>query len=118
MQSRKNRRRVWMVLAWLFLCLVIAVITLPLWFPLVLRPVARKAGATYSTYQREGYARFRLSNVVYSNGPALVRVETIEALTPAVWMARLALANTRHPFARATDWHYTIVTNWKTSRPA
>src|SRR5437899_1726649 len=101
MHWRRVRRNMWRGLACSVLGLALVLISLPLWFPLAFRPLARKMGATYSTYHREGYARFTLSNVVYSNGSALVHAENLQAFTPTVWLARLALGRDQQPFARA-----------------
>ena len=111
MQWRKSRRRILKVLAWFLASLVLLVLSLPLWFPVLLRPVARKAGATYSAYERKGYARFKVTNAVYSNGPVLFRAETVEAYTPTAWLVRLAFGSERQPFASAAGWNYTVLTN-------
>jgi translocation and assembly module TamB len=107
----KRRRRIWLALGWSAVALALLVVSLPLWFPVVLRPLARKAGATYSAYKREGYGRVRLTNVAYSNGPITVHAESVEAFAPTVWLGQLAFEGkkeTTASFVRASNWELMI----------
>src|SRR2546423_1037421 len=84
---------------------------LPLWFPWVLKPVARKQGATYSAFQREGYNRFALSNLTFSNRNTQVRVERVEALVPTTWLWRSSRGGTAQPFLQVSNWDLTLASS-------
>jgi translocation and assembly module TamB len=82
-----NRQRKLLFSAGLTLAgLAICWFSLPLWFPWVLRPAARKAGLVYSRYEREGYSRFVLHNISYTDRSARVRAERLTALVPSAWL--------------------------------
>ncbi|MGH7972380.1 MAG: hypothetical protein ACREIC_27015, partial [Limisphaerales bacterium] len=70
-------------------------VALPLWWPWVLRPLARAQGAHYNGYQRLGYARFLLTGFSYTNATTEVRATRVEADVPTVWLWRLELGNRR-----------------------
>ena len=63
---RLMRRLVWTVV---FALLVL--VSLPIWFPWVLKPVLRHFHLSYSDYDRIGYTRFTLSGVAgeWNNSP-------------------------------------------------
>src|SRR5206468_3519287 len=91
MRLGKRKRRIWLACCWTLAGLVLLVLALPLWLPWCLRPIARKSGATFSDYQREGYGHWALNNVTYSNRLVVFRAQRIQGLVPTVWLERLAV---------------------------
>src|SRR3989442_4626461 len=107
-----KRQRKWV----LGLCLglggiVLLWFSLPLWFPWVLRPLARSYGANYTRYQRDGYSRLALHQVVFTNRVVRFRAERIDAFVPTVWLWRCALGNAseRDPFLHVKGWQLELM---------
>src|ERR1041385_3369350 len=84
-----RRRRILRVLLALMLGLIVLVLALPVWFPWLLRPIARAWGVQYSTYERTGYGRFRVSNVVAPVGTGELRARRVESNVPTGWFMQL-----------------------------
>ncbi len=91
--------------------------SLPLWFPWLLRPLARQVHARFADYQREGYGRFSLYGVTYTNRAIRFKAQHIEGLTPTVWLARLATGagQREQPFVSFSGWQLEFVPS---ARPA
>ena len=81
---------------------------LPVWFPWVLNPVAGSRGIHYERYTREGYSRFRVTNLTLTNSTTLLRVERAELVVPSVWLWRLAFsrAQTASCFVTVDRWQF------------
>ena len=80
-------------------------VSLPLWFPWVARPILRSAGVRYARYQRDGYARFTLHEASYREAGVTIYAERIQATVPSVWLWRLGFSRQKsQPFARADNW--------------
>lgn len=63
----KRARRLLRLLLLIPILLIVMVVSTPLWFPWVLRPVAKRFGATFSTYDRIGYSQFAIGDALYTN---------------------------------------------------
>lgn len=87
--------------------LLVLWISLPFWFPWVLRPLAERAGVHYARFEREGYGRFSLYALSYTNGSVRIGAQRVEALTPSVWFWRLAAGTEKQaaPFLAISGWH-------------
>src|SRR5688572_22378471 len=101
-----KRRKTLRFLAFIFLGLLLLLIALPLWFPWVLKPAAKTFGAGYASYEREGYARFRLSGVTFTNEAAIVHAGNVAAFVPTAWLWRMVSSSKSEPFARVSSWEY------------
>jgi hypothetical protein len=88
---RKWAKRLLRFLFGILLILVLLVVSVPLWFPWVLRPTAKRFGATFQGYERAGYSGFQVNGAVYTNRN--VRVQA----------GRLAVAPWRR-YAEAENW--------------
>src|SRR5438045_6184572 len=88
MAVRKLRSKIFLALGLVVLFLVLVIAALPLWFPWALRPIAKRYGATYTSYQRVGYQRFQLSNFTLTNGPTYVQAQAVTGFVPTVWLWR------------------------------
>src|ERR1700757_4671294 len=106
MAGRRFRKLLWILVAVVSL-LVLLIAALPLWFPLALRPIAKRLGATYDQYQRIGYQRFRLSGFALTNGNVQIQADEATAFVPTVWLWRRHRDNTNEEFLTATSWKYT-----------
>lgn len=106
MAGRKLRSK----LAWGFLLvvslLVLLIAALPLWFPLALRPIAKRFGATYADYQRIGYQRFRISGFALSNSSVRIQARRATAFVPTVWLWRHYTGATNEAFLSVASWNY------------
>ncbi|MCU1311481.1 MAG: hypothetical protein JWO20_2606 [Candidatus Angelobacter sp.] len=102
-RQRKILKAVGLVVAGLLLLWL----SLPLWFPWVLPPLAEHAGVHYARYQREGYRRFSLYELTYTNQSVKFSAQQVGALVPTVWLARLAMGagKAEQPYLRINDWH-------------
>src|SRR6185295_16359000 len=85
---RRRRKKVVRILLWLVLTLLVLVVALPLWFPWVLRPIAKRWGASYAQYHRTGYGRFELTSVSFTNKDGSFHAGRIEAAVPSAWLWR------------------------------
>lgn len=86
-------------------------VSLPVWFPWLLRPFAAKAGVHYTRYERLGYSRFALNDLAYTNRATQIRVRKLEAMVPNVWLWRVwhpSDPDHATPFAQVSDWRVEI----------
>lgn len=81
-------RRWLKILLGAFAVLGIGLLSLPLWLGVVLRPAARPWGLDIGGYERVGYARFRLLDVVYVRRGVTVTAARVETDTPVLWAWR------------------------------
>ncbi|MES2694214.1 MAG: translocation/assembly module TamB domain-containing protein [Verrucomicrobiota bacterium] len=79
------RRRLFSILAALLAAVVLAVVTLPFWLGAATKAAVRSRGITFSSYERIGYARFALRDVVVVQGNVRVTATRVEAPTPVLW---------------------------------
>jgi translocation and assembly module TamB len=109
MAVRKLRSKIFLVLGSVVLLVVLVIAALPLWFPWALRPIAKRHGATYSSYQRIGYQRFQLSNLVFTNGPTQVQAQEVTGFVPTAWLWRHWTGARDQQFATVHSWKYTAI---------
>jgi translocation and assembly module TamB len=88
--------------------LVVLWLALPLWFPWVLRPVARRSGAYYSGYERLGYGRFLLHDLTFTNRAVRFHADRVEAYIPSSWLWHLRASHRLEgtPFVQITGWSF------------
>lgn len=86
-----GRRKKWL----LFWCLLPPLVALaaalayPLWFPALLRPLAKRSGVTYNTCVRVGWDRLALTDVRFGDADARVEIQKVECLAPVRWAWRV-----------------------------
>lgn len=68
----------------------VAALSAPWWLGLALSWFGPSFGVHFETYERLGYARFRLEQVEFKRAPVHVRVEWAEGDTPLLWLWRRA----------------------------
>src|SRR5215470_4260246 len=102
----KGRRKLLWVLGVTLIGLVAIWFSVPLWFPWILGPLARHAGARFSSYTRIGYARFSLHNLVFTDESVVLRAGEVQGVIPNVWLWRLgrSQAAEAQPFLVVNDW--------------
>src|SRR5579871_6715750 len=105
MGRRFRTKLLWTVIA-VVLLFVLLVAALPLWFPLALRPIGKRLGASYGSYERIGYQRFRLSEVQFTNADVQIHANELTAFVPTVWLWRQHTGRTNGEFVTATSWKY------------
>lgn len=103
---RRVKRRVLLILSLIAGGLLFFLVAMPVWFPWVLRPLARSQGFGYAHYTRAGYSGFLVSTLTLTNGSTIVRAGRVEGLLPLGWVWRLAFAKQPPPFLRVWDWEY------------
>src|SRR4051794_26437460 len=106
----KRQRKLLVVLSVLLVGALVLGLSLPLWLPWALGPVARRLGAQYGDYHREGYGRFLLSRVGYTNNSVRFSARTVEALTPTAWLSRLGTGPSKSEgrFVSVSDWRLEV----------
>src|SRR5205809_2821981 len=102
---KRTRRKVLFWLMGVVALLLLLIVAMPLWFPWLLGPLGGKAGLQYGTYVREGYSRFQLQAVSYTNAHMQVTAQQIRLFVPSIWMW--------HHLGREKSVHYAEVTDWK-----
>jgi translocation and assembly module TamB len=102
----KGRRKLFWVLGFLLIGFATLLLLLPVWFPWALRPLASKAGAHFSTYERLGYARFSLHSLDLTNQSLILHVHQLDAFVPSVWLWKLSTGRKAGstPFLRVDTW--------------
>jgi translocation and assembly module TamB len=103
----KPRLRKFLLGALILLCLVVVLIAaLPLWLPLILRPALDRFGVQYGEYERRGYNRLVLNDVVYQDERIRFQAEELETLAPLslLW---------RHYAGREAAGDYVRASNWR-----
>jgi translocation and assembly module TamB len=106
LRLRKYQRRLLLGLGLVGAGLVVLWLALPLWFPWVLSPLARRNGATYSRYERLSYGRFVLHNLTFTNSSLRFQAERIEAYVPSSWLWHLRTGHRLEgsPFLEVNAW--------------
>lgn len=109
MQGKRKRKVAWAVAILLGLPCILW-LSLPLWFPLFLKPVAGRFGANFNSYERRGYQRFQLHGMTYTNGVVQFHADKVEALVPNVWLWRILVSKSSSPgrFAMVENWRLDI----------
>jgi translocation and assembly module TamB len=107
MRGRARKRfLIWTVVV---LAVVIAgLAALPIWFPWILRPIAKHYGFSYRSYERVSYGRFAVAEVTYTNRNIRVRAQRIELLLPTTWLFRLASHGGKETFVAGENWELAI----------
>lgn len=106
-----KRRRIFWVLLIAALGVLVAVAAMPLWFTWILRPVAKRLGASYGRYEREGYQRFRLTDVAFTNRSGHFEAKQVEAFLPTIWLWRCLDGQKSEPFLAADSWNWSAASN-------
>lgn len=65
--------------------LLLAAITLPWWFGIVLRPLGAPYGLTFAGYETVGYTRFALVDARYQRPGITITAKRATGLSPLVW---------------------------------
>lgn len=106
LRLRKYQRRLLLVLGLVAAGLIVLFFALPLWFPWLLRPIARRQGARYAAYERLGYGRFRLHDVTFTNRTVRFHAAGLEAYVPSAWLWQLGSGKNHNatPFIAVNDW--------------
>lgn len=82
-------RRFLTILSILLGVFLIALVFLPWWFGIAARAIGRSQDLQFSRYERVGYSRFALNDVVFQRPGLKVTVDRLETNTPLVYLWRL-----------------------------
>jgi translocation and assembly module TamB len=80
------RRRLFILLGGGLAGVLIALAVLPWWLGPVARSIGRRFGAEFQRYERLGYSRFAMHDVVVTQANVKVRVARAETQTPLLWL--------------------------------
>ncbi len=95
-------RRLLIILGCLLGGAILALVALPWWLGPVAKKVAPHWGVSFANYERVGYARFVVYDVVYQQPVVRVTAERVEADTPLLWLWHHATGTSR--IISATHW--------------
>ncbi len=96
-------------LGFVVLGIVVVALTLPVWFPWVLRPVLAQFGVRFASYERLGYTRFALAGVRANFGNTRFNSDRITGLLPPRWLWRRYSRNAGgEPFLTVARWDLQI----------
>ena len=105
MRVRKLTRKILVAASLSLAAFAVLLISLPLWFPWLLRPVAAQLGANYSRYERIGYERFALTGATWTNRTLRVTTARLETFVPTAFLWHLYSAQPPvTPFVTAGQW--------------
>src|ERR1043166_2905372 len=120
MRRGKGKRKLLRGLVITIAALAVLWVALPLWFPWGLRPIAQALGAHYGHYERNGYPRFTVEQVRFTNRDAKVHAERLQGVVPSIWLWRLLMHpkgwTPSEPFVRANGWRYEAIPSGKPGR--
>src|SRR6185369_14440683 len=113
----KGRRKLWFGLGFVVVGLATIWFSLPIWLPWVLRPLAARAGAQFSRYERLGYNRFALHELHFTHQSLIFHAQRIEAVVPSVWLWRVTTGHRTGatPFINISAWECELL---PTGKPA
>ena len=111
MAGRKLRTKIFLALLSVVLVLVLVIAAMPLWFPWVLPPIAKRFGASYTGYRRVGYQQFELSGFTLTNGPTHVDASQARGFIPTVWLWKHFTGARDENFVQVQSWKYRSCTS-------
>jgi translocation and assembly module TamB len=113
----KRQRRVLLGLGILLAGIVVLLVSLPLWFPWLMRPIAAKNGARYARYERLGYRRFAAEGVGFTNDAIRFRAQRVEGMVPSIWYWRIISSNAKQldTFVRVSGWELDLSASTKSN---
>ena len=119
MLAGRRRRKALLTLGVVIAGLLAIWLSLPVWFPWVLRSLASRANAHFGRYVREGYDRFTLYSFGYTNQSIRFQAQRIEGLTPMAWLARLAggPGKKEQPLLSISGWQLASMSSAKPPKP-
>ena len=85
-----RRHRLYWVGAGFLAAFALALITVPWWLGVCLPAAAHSVGATFTRYERLGYARFALHDVSLRVAGTTISTTRLEADSPLIWIFRRA----------------------------
>jgi translocation and assembly module TamB len=101
----KRQRKLVLGLCFGLTTILLFLLSLPVWFPWVLRPVALRYGAAFKEYERKGYSHFVLHQVIFTNRNVKFRAGSIEAVIPTLWLWQSTFQETNGlPVLAADHW--------------
>jgi len=109
MAGRKLRTKILLVLLSVVLVLALVAAAMPLWFPWVLPPIAKRCGAAYAGYHRLGYQQFELSGFTLTNGATHLDAGEVRAFIPTVWLWKHFTGAHDRNFLQVQSWKYESV---------
>ncbi len=111
MTNRRSRKRkvVW-TLAVLLLLFVAVLALLPVWFPWVARPLARRAGVVWKSYEAQGYTRALVHGVEGQFGSVRIAADDLQLFLPNRWLWRHFFGGQETaPYVAAANWRLAVV---------
>src|SRR5437016_4311724 len=112
----KGRRKLFWALGFILIGFAMLWLSLPLWFPWILQPIAAKAGARFSVYERLGYGRFALRNLEVTNPAVTAHATRLTGLVPSAWLWKLGInSHGPTPYLRLENWDCELLPNHNTN---
>jgi translocation and assembly module TamB len=107
--ARRSRKKLLVGMGGLVAFVVLLVVTLPLWFPWVLRPILQNLGIRFESYQAVGYTKFALVKVEGAWDDVRFESARVEAFLPTRWLWSLYFSDRSFsPNARGGSWRLTV----------
>jgi hypothetical protein len=78
--------------------LVVAFASLPLWMGFAIRAALPEGSISFERYERYGYGRFVLKDVLVTTQQAIVKIDSLEAYSPFVWTWKAMASDASKPF--------------------
>src|SRR4051794_6730079 len=108
--ARSGKRKLLLAGLCFLAFLALALLSMPLWFPTVLRPIISSRGIRYAGYERESYSTFALRDVSFTNKTTRFQAGKVRGLMPTAWLWRQHVSKHDLPYARVEGWSL-VVTN-------
>src|SRR5689334_21660490 len=108
--ARLGKRKLMLAGLCFLALLALALLSMPLWFPAVLRPVISSRGIHYAEYERASYSTFNLHGVSFTNNTTAFHAATFRGLTPIAWVWRQHVSKRDLPYVHVEGWSL-VMTN-------
>src|ERR1041384_2618006 len=92
--TRKKRRQALRRVFWMIAGALVLLVSLPVWFPWVLKPLARYYGLDYAQYARLSYTQFAVDQVSGRWPRTDFKARRAECVLPTTWLWRKCLGGT------------------------
>ncbi|MGZ8919587.1 MAG: hypothetical protein ACXW3L_01255, partial [Limisphaerales bacterium] len=108
MKGRRWGKRIFWGVVLLLVAVVALALTYAYWLPYAARPVVKRFGVTFGSYERLKDGRFALTEVVRTNRAFDLRIAKVEGYLPHVWRSKLGETNAETAFVTVDGWRAVI----------
>src|SRR5688500_18052995 len=107
-KPRRWGKRLALTLLLLVGALVVLAFTYTWWLPMAARPIAKRYGVSFGTFERLKDGRFSLTELTRTNRHFDVEIAKVEGYLPHVWRSKLSETNAATAFIEVNGWRVVV----------